>query len=397
MLLFIKGERNMPSELELKFTKRVNLFFRFRRVYLELSSAKELIKYLYDQFESQGRFKDPDAPFFLTPKFMINALSNYLKINPAHGVGLFRDIRDRRSSARYSRIDSDDRKERHPAQGIIHLLGRKHKPEYKLTKRDGQSLSPARVAKTDFSAFNMSFSPLEALPVQAAPRARASSADGSLFEQDIISNNMSLWRKRTPQKEDGSSPYRVRCSKPALSYGALSFAFDAESKKETKEFFEFTVTQEDVIQRVGVKRPIDQKMVMGGVSAVEVMKAIGVIVTEKQSGKKFHWAHRRGWSLHGEQDRDNFDPMTAGSNYDTLFKIEAPLKDLLFEKNIDEVFVKGEVEFDKENGLPFKISYNLSWGTLGFIQVIIDPMSHRVPTVDEHEVAKTFFGAAVIP
>lgn len=68
---------------------------------------------------------------------------------------------------------------------------------------------------------------------------------------------------------------------------------------------------------------------------------------------------------------------------------------MLLDDELDEVLVNGEVMFDKDTGLPFKITYRLSWGTTEFIEVVIDPMSHRVPTVDEHEIAKTFFGITI--
>ena len=200
----------MPSDLELTFTKRVNHFFRLRRIHLDSDSAKPLMKFLYDQFESQGRFKAPEAPFFLTPRFMINAVSNYLKVSHAHGIALFRDIRAKRSSARYSPIDLDDVSGKQPGKGLIHLLGRKHKPVYKLTKKDGEPVTPTRVAKTQFSSFNLGYSPLEPLILQEKARHRARAADDSVFERDmVINDDMALWRKVSPQKTELSSPYRV--------------------------------------------------------------------------------------------------------------------------------------------------------------------------------------------
>jgi len=130
--------------------------------------------------------------------------------------------------------------------------------------------------------------------------------------------------------------------------------------------------------------------VMGNITAIEIMRALGAIIEKNESGRKFHWAHRHGWSLNGEQSKENLDPTTAGSNYDTLFKVEAPLKKLLLNHEVDEVLVKGSIEFDKTSGLPYKIKYHLSWGTEKYIEIVIDPMSHRVPTVSEHEMALSF-------
>lgn len=395
----------MTKVLEAKFAKRIERFFKLRKIHIDAEKANELIDYLYSQFEKQGRFKGDETSFYVTPKFVINALSEFLKINPSSGVDLFRDYRSHRSTARYNRVDLEFKPLEPGSRGLIDLLGRKHKPQYKITKSDGASLTPRRVAKTkeNTSSFDLSYSPLVLLPSSGIrARDRAVSLDGACYERDMESSDMALWRKKTPKKDSFFSPDRIRISpmlsdRSSLLYKKLDFSYDAVSKKDTIEIFEFSVTKKDILDRIGAKRPISQKRVMGDVSAFEVMKELGVIITEKQNGRNFHWAHRRGWSLKGDQSKENLDPMTAGSNFDTLFKIEAPLKKLLLdsESEVDEVFIKGEVQFAKDSGLPFKITYKLSWGTIGYIQVVIDPMSHRVPTVDEHEVAKSFFTMAV--
>ena len=398
----------MPLNLKSQFAKRIERFFKIRKIYIDIDKAEELIEYLYIQFKHQGRLKEEDKPFYVTPKFVIGAVSNFLKINPSMGLELFRDFRTRRSNVKYNYSDLEFRLPEQASKGLISLLGRKHKPQYKLTKTDGTSLTPHRMtkAKEYTSAFDVGFSPLALLSKNKKARKRAVSADDSRFaddprfELDMASSEMALWRKMTPQKNAFFSPNRVVISKLHSDkedepVKKLSFAYDADSKKGTIELFEFTVTQEDILERIDAKRPVSQKKAMGDVSALEIMQALGVIVTEKQSGRNFHLAHRRGWSLKGEQSKENLDPMTAGSNYDTLFKIEAPLKKILLDQEVDEVYVKGGVEFDNDSGLPFKVTYNLSWGTMDFIEVVIDPMSHRVPTVDEHEVAKSFFSLAV--
>jgi hypothetical protein len=392
----------MPLTLKPQFKKRIEHFFKKRQIHIDYDNAELLIENLYTQFEEQGRFKGKDKRFVVTPRFVLGAISNFFKIYPSLTLELFRDFREKRSSAKYDIPDLFRRISKPVSKGLITLLGRKHKPQYKLTKADGAALTPVSRVKTKArtSSFDVGFSPLRLVTQGKRARKQAVSSDSSSFELDMTSATMALWRKKTPNKSGFFSPQRITTSKPEVEHDSdiakkLHFAFDPRSKKDTTESFDFIVTKEDILERIGAKRPISQKQVMGNVSAFEVMKAIGVIITEKQNGRNFHWAHRRGWSLKGEQVKGNFDPMTAGSNYDTLFKIEAPLKKLLLDDEVDEVYVHGEVKFDNHSGLPFKITYKLSWGTKGFIEVVIDPMSHRVPTVDEHEVAKSFFSLAV--
>ena len=398
----------LEDTLEDIFAQRVKKFFQLRRIDIDKIDTNKFINYLFQEFEKQGRFKrkeDGTIFFNLTSRFVISSLNKYLNNNPLEKIELFREHMLKRSCATYSQKNFENlRVSEHRSGGLIHLLGRKHKPEYKITKADGSVMTPSRITKTKklTSSFNVSFSPLAPQNAQNGARKRALASDDSCYEQDMVSSDMALWRKKTPNKNSFFSPNRV-CVRTLSNEErsaickTLSFSYDLEAKKETKEQFAFNLTREDILARIGEKRPVSQKSVMGNVSAFEVMKAIGVVVTEKQNGRSFHWAHRRGWALHGEQEKDNFDPMTAGSNFDTLFKLEAPLKKLLLEQELNEVSVKGEVEFDKENGLPFKVTYRLSWGTLDFIEVVIDPMSHRVPTVDEHEVANTFFDMTVVP
>ena len=389
----------MLIDLKEKFTKKMKQFFGQNKIHIKMTHQDELIDELYLQYNQQGRFKGADNPFRITRKFVLDVLANFSKVRPGL-IEFFRDARSKRASTQYlsaptlvARIQGE-RKGR-----MIEWLGRKHKPQHKITKKNGTALTPDRMAKTKvhMEKSHVSFSPLALLNDPKKPRQRAVSPKGSIYERDISGKDIALWRKKTPHKGTIISPDRIVVSNAPPSdiqdniAKKLNSAFDAAAKKNTTEQFAFTVTKEDILERVGAKRPIGQKQVMGDVSAFEVMKAIGVILTQKQNGRNFHWAHRHGWALKGGQIKENFDPTTAGSNYDTLFKIEAPMKKIIMDQKINKAFVAGEVVFDKDSGLPFKITYKLTWGTMEFIEIVIDPMSHRVPTVHEHENANSFY------
>lgn len=398
VLTFFTFGYYMTVSLEIKFAQKIEHFFKKRQISFESVNSKQLTAHLYKQFQQQGRFKDKSDRFYVTPKLVFEGIIDFLKISHENGMALFRQLKESRASMDARGLLMTPLHKKNSSGGLIHLMGRKNKPKFKFTQPDGTQLTPRRLEKikAKTSHFDVSFSPVVPTHPGKSAREGAESSSGSLFEQDMTSSSMTLWREKTPSRSSLFSPHRVVIAPPREESKKvckqLDFSYDVVTKKDTTELFDFTVTQEEILSRMGAKRPCSQKSVWGNVTALEVMEAVGVVITEKQNGRSFHWAHRRGWSLHGEQKRENLDPMTAGSNYDTLFKVEAPLKKLLFEDKLSEIFVNGTINFDKDYGLPRKITYRLSWGTTSFIEIVIDPMSHRIPTVDEHEIAKTFFG-----
>lgn len=134
---------------------------------------------------------------------------------------------------------------------------------------------------------------------------------------------------------------------------------------------------------MGKPRECSQQQIMGHVSAFKYMTALGARSKTKQGGRFYHWAHRRAHCLGGKQARNNLDAMTAAANYFTLFLLEMPLKKLLLDDKVPEVFIEGEVHFNPKTGLPFEIKYHLSWGLLDFLNITIDPMSHSRPSWDD--------------
>jgi hypothetical protein len=91
----------MPLTLNPQFKKRIEHFFKKRQIHIDYDNAELLIENLYTQFEEQGRFKGKDKRFVVTPRFVLGAISNFFKIYPSLTLELFRDFREKRSSAKY--------------------------------------------------------------------------------------------------------------------------------------------------------------------------------------------------------------------------------------------------------------------------------------------------------
>lgn len=389
----------MNESLEHTFTKRLKFFFLRRDVYVSEKKDRLFIEFLYHRFKAEGRFNTPSGVFHLTPSFVINATADYLQLPVVHVEGLLREMRYTRAttmSKRYEHLDNFLLAAIQDKRHLIERIGRHHKPTYKVTKPTGSPVTPktkSRVSRRTQPHFNVGFSPLKAMTTQGKPRTQATIA-GDVYERDMCSAKLALWRKRTPQKlKDGFSPDRVQVRKPMSELACRTSPHSLFAKKV--DVFEFSVTAEDIYRRMGVRRPVSQKRVMDNTSAFDAMIALGAEI-EHKSGRNYHWAHRHGWSLNGAQAKENFDPTTAGSNFDTLFKVEAPIKGLLLDRSdIDEVFVRGHVEFPPREKIPSKIVYQISWNDSASIEVVIDPRKERVPTVDEHKMARVFFDISI--
>lgn len=381
----------MPGPIKAKFIKRLSFFFNSRDIGLGRSRVK-FVNFLYHKFVSEGRIKSDSVRFHLTSKFILDALSEFLKLQPYETLSLLK-TKTTRITQPY-RVDAVNLNYMH-SRSIIHRLARKHKPEFKLTGANGSVLSPLKKNKVIrvLKGHSIGFSPLKLKNDNQKPLQRAESKDGSIFEEEIHTPDFSFWRKKSPTKVGEFTPSRIRVGIEfdSKSMGRLDF-FDLDRKKDSTEYFSFTVSREDILARLGQKRGISQKAVMDNKTAKEVLEAIGVIMSENQNGRNFHWAHRQGFSLNGAQIKENLDPMPAGSNYATLFKVEQPLKSLLLDENsgVTEAFVKGEVDFDK-HGLVDRVLYQISAAldiTHVPIEVIIDAKNARIPTLEENMVAE---------
>lgn len=378
----------MPSHLKNNFTKQVLGFFQTRNINLEKKEKKGFVNYLYKQFDRQNGFKNNKETTDLSPTFMLAGLRSYFKINSAQPEETVRVRRPKRSGVTYVQL-APIKKFRAFSKSLIHLLGRSHKPTFKITNSDGSSLSPesTSVIKEIFSLHtNVNFSPLVKNNSAESARVVKLNSSNDIYEEVISGDGLTLSMMRSP----GQSRVDIAPTSIKKDFEKIPFDLNKDIKgKREEKYFRFFVSKQDIINRLNVKRTVTQKTVMG-VSALDYIKSLSDLISDKLDGRSYHWAHRQGWSLNGSQVKDNLDPMTAGSNYDTLFKIEAPLKKLLLEDLVEKISVQGKVTF-QENGLLFKVEYNLTWGTANSLNVVIDPMNHRVPTVNENEVTEQFF------
>jgi hypothetical protein len=153
--------------------------------------------------------------------------------------------------------------------------------------------------------------------------------------------------------------------------------------------FEFTVTPDTILSRTGSPRPMSQKAAVGGYSAADVFKAMGIVFNDELKTRDCHLAHRRGWGVGGTQDKPNLDPSTAGGNYDTLFYIEDSIHYLISHLRVQSVHVQGNIVFVSDQvRLPQSITYTCTWNGDKTISKTIYPLSTRRPSVEEHRVAR---------
>lgn len=282
--------------------------------------------------------------------------------------------------------------------GFLAMLAQKENPNpvFNFTDHKGKSLPDTTVQQikdlypeTDLS---LSFKPLELGPSSAA-QPIGLSPKGGRYYLDMENSKARIYRKQSPKTTSSlASPHRLQFKGLKLDEKTGPLFSDETSKVER---FEFTVNKTKLLKRVREKRPCSQKKLFGGTTALDyLLFEIGLILSKKQNGRNFHWAHREGWSLGGAQEAANIDAMTAGANYATLFKVEDPIKKMLFEgfngnPPVENVRVKGKVIFAKGRDVPFKIIYKLFWGDHK-LKIFIDPLSDRVPTLKENEVTKKY-------
>lgn len=390
-----------------KFSSKVKNRLRRLGIILE-SQDHNFLEFLFAQFGSNKEHPQKTPPIFVTRSFVRDATAEFLKISVDKLKFLLKKEHTPKKSARemtFSMLKKLLKSHHHPTHRtrLIWMVGRRSEPKFKITTPSGVPLTPQKKAsiKQILKDFDCSFSPLDRIvPPGRIPRERASNKRGETFERDISLGDLAIWRGMTPQKgtagEISASPYRLECQKSVPSSpGSRNlrrtlFFSPSKPKKNLIKRFEFTVTRESLESRLHMQRPTSQKQVMGGYSATEVFRAAGYII-DKKLKRAHHWAHRQGWMFGGAQQRDNLDPTTAGSNYDTLFKVEAPIAELLLERKYDSVKINGTVEFKPGSPAPFRITYLIDCGHGKPIEVVIDPLSHRIPTVAEFELARRLY------
>ena len=266
-------------------------------------------------------------------------------------------------------------------------FGRSGACYYKVTDLNGQHVTPKRRNKArSLTNQHINESPFKPSAEKRALPAIESCSSGAKYNLDLElpNQNMRLWKMMTPEKENS---YPVRFSPTDTSDIALTlFQKQGISKSVSVRY---TITRENVLSRVGEKRPCSQKKVMENFSALEIFKAVGAIIDEQETGRNFHWSHRHGWGLGGSQDVANLDAMTAAANYNTLYRVEEPIRFLLVEGGLEEVDVCCEVTYNLETNLPSLVTYTLNAGQDNEVSIMIDPMSRRLPKDSETELSKS--------
>lgn len=235
---------------------------------------------------------------------------------------------------------------------------------------------------------HINFTPIKSLEKMRSGRKKALNQRKDVYIQDLSTSRFSMFYQQTPQA-DYHSPYRVHVG-PQYNIShtksikiKLNFNDDVVCEK-----FSFDLTPKDLLNRG--KRPVPQKKVMENLTSKTYLEAFGAkLLQETQHQVEFHWAHRRAWSLNGDQSKENLDATTAGSNYDTLFKVENPMKMLLRENITTLIHVEGTVKFiNNKQRIAESITYHFTWNQGKSCTVIIDPLSLRFPTQDEADVAE---------
>lgn len=234
----------------------------------------------------------------------------------------------------------------------------------------------------------ISFTPIKSIEITRSGRKKALNERQEVYIQELTTSRYSMFRQQTPQTNT-VSPYRVHIDSQYDEVHAKSIKqkLDLEDLVEV-ENFSFDLTLKDLVSR-GKRNPT-QNALMSHISSQEYLKAFGARLLEKTQHKiEFHWSHRRAWSLNGEQTKENLDATTAGSNYDTLFKVENPIKVLLKEHITTLIHVEGTVKFiNKKQRVAESITYHFTWNQGNSCTVIIDPLSLRTPTQDEADIAE---------
>lgn len=165
--------------------------------------------------------------------------------------------------------------------------------------------------------------------------------------------------------------------------------------KKKPNQFSFTITKEGITSRKGICRPKSQKKVVG-MSALEAFKQHGAVISHGTKGLEFHHAHRQGWALGGQQEIENLDIGTAGSNYQTLFTIEAPAIRKVLKDNI-QIQVEGTVIYDALLPIAQRLNYNISWGNSVKISKSIYPLFAHKPSLMDNKLAIAAFDSVASP
>lgn len=323
----------------------------------------------------------------MTYTFATQTLGKFLNINE-HDIYniLVENMRPKRSRANYER--SDTTPIIRTRGDLIGLLGTREQRNYTFIPNENAPKSVAenigRHARILNSAIMRSPDKYSGAPIIQTPTTGrtlqrvATTSTGTLFasppKRKLVKYDPNLLPSKEWMRENHNELFR---------------------KPET---FHFTVTKNELENRINNKRKTNQKKATG-YSAKELMKTLGVFIMDKIS--VYHLSHRQGHAFGGDTVNNNLDAATSGSNYYNLFVIENPIQALLnnneVDNNFDTVNVEGVVEYHHELPLPQKITYTVRWGNGRYYTTEIFPLDHRSPSIQENTIAKVLMQNALTP
>ena len=159
-----------------------------------------------------------------------------------------------------------------------------------------------------------------------------------------------------------------------------------------KKSYVFYVTKQILKDNQNKPRVISQKEAFGNVSAKEVFLSQNAYIIEDNSEVKYRLdlSHLQAHMFEGMQEKENLAPTTAGCNYDTLMKVELPLKGLILDHDVPHVKVQCDVyPHPILKDIPWKITYTAEWGNNRTASTTVCPLDRHMPKKG----VKTMIGA----
>ena len=230
--------------------------------------------------------------------------------------------------------------------------------------------------------------------------------DQRLFSLNAASSPLVCHKNRHYTSVISGPSLRIMRSTTTQEREPIQFNIESEKIKQSHQYFpalfkekpsqfSFTITKKGIKEREGIRRPKSQNNIMG-MSALDAFKQLGATIAHGAKGLSFHHAHRQGWALGGKQEIENLDIGTAGSNYQTLFTIEAPCVDKV-QKDDVEIQVKGTVIYDELLPIARRINYDISWGNSIKISKSIYPLFAHKPSLMDNKLSIAAFNSVASP
>lgn len=333
----------------------------FKRFGLELDVNDNKDFILMVREIAQARKYDTTRKF--PDDFHIKLVASYLNIPETEARGCFTNLSQYKKNNEKSRL--------------LKLLARKEKRHFVVTGEENIENMPEDV--------EVKFGTVTPATPHASGSRRYKGPNDTPLRSAARTGKRAVYVEATPSAKRSALTPRTEGHIPIPR--DINQEFTDNYFANVTQSFTFKVTRENLLQRAEEKRPISQKQAVGGLSAADIFRAIGVNIP-KSEDRNYHLAHRHGFGLGGQQEKTNIDPATKGSNYTTLFRVESVIRELLDKGDVDEVSVKGTIDFHEQiKGLPIRITYRVEFPNKEHFEASIYPLDTRVPTLEDHTVA----------